>query len=351
MDFKDIKVTEILKIEDVELYHTHGDKAERLQKGALSLLYAEEYNWYILKINEWNYGLNKDIPLLASNQEKDAIRAYVLADLEGYFVIKILGGTYGNLDRLDTILKQSTQFAHKEGAEGHGLPVSIEHGALKVKRIMSEGDALHSAEPFSVAHTVYSGGKAARGMMINTAEIVSVGLVKFGDYLQTNVLPKQQEKKIDPKTVKRMNWVNSATGMANSMSTFYIKGLMNFSKSIAQKIEAKFEKKKFEKEVAQIQAEHEQNMMQKKQPEDVRFTGNVIHASLHAGIGLWHGMVEALDIIREGFTKATTGVVTHSYGQGAGELFEAGVGIVGNVGLPGKRYFKIANRINNLTKA
>lgn len=351
MDFKDIKVIEILRIEEVELYRTHEDKANCLQKGPLSLLYSEEYNWYILKINEWNYGLNKDIPLLASDQEKDAIRAYVLADIDGYFVIKIESGTYGDLDRLDIILKQHTQFAYKEGPDGHGLPVSIEHGAVKVKRVMSEGEVHSSNEPFSVAHTVYSGGKAAREMVVNTAEVISVGLVKFGDYLQTNVLPKQQEKKIDPKTMKRMNWINSATGMANSMSTFYIKGLMNLSKSIAQKIEAKFEKKKFEKEVAQIQAEHEQNMMQNKKPEDVNFTGNVFHASLHAGIGLWHGMAEALDIIREGFTKATTGVITHSYGQGAGELFEAGVGIVGNVGLPGKRYFKIANRINNLSKA
>jgi len=350
MDFKNINVTEVLRIENVELYRTKDEKATRLQHGDLSILYAPDYSWYILKINGWNYGLNKDIPLLASNQERDTIRAYVLADIDGYFVIKIANGHYGDLEKLDTILKQNTQFAYKEGVNGHGMPIEVENGTIKVKRIMSEGDINTKNEPFNLAHTVYTGGKSAKGMMINTAEIISVGLENFGNYLQSNVLPKQEEKKINPKTMSRLNWVNSATSMVGTASTFYIKGLMSLSKSIAQRLETKFEKKKFEKEVVQIQAEHEKNMTQQKR-EEVMFTGNIVHASIHAGIGLWHGMAEALDIIREGFTKATTGVVTHSYGQGAGELFEAGIGIVGNVGLPGSRYIKMANKVTKFTKA
>jgi len=348
MDFKNIKVTEVLRVENVELYRTLHEKATRLQRGDMVLLYCQEYDWYIIKINDWNYGLNKEIPLLASNQESDSIRAYVLADVDGYFVIKISNGLFGDLDRLDAILKQNTQFAYKEGANGHGLPVEVNHETVRVKRVMSEGVAENPDAPFNLAHTIYKGGKSVKEGIINTAEVVSVNLEKFGDYLQKDVLPKREEKKINPKTLSRMNWVNSATGMVNSASTFYIQGLMSLSRSIAQKLEAKFEKKKHDQEVAKIKEDHEKNMTQKK--EEYEFTGNVIHASIHAGLGLWHGMVEALDIMRQGFTKTTTDVITHSYGQGAGELFEAGVGIVGNVGLPGARYFKAANRINNVVK-
>jgi len=296
MDFKNIRVTEVLRIDDVELYHTKKDKAVCLQKGSLLLLYSEEHNWHILKINEWNYGLNKDIPLLVSDREENMIRAYVLADVEGYFVIKVASGRYADLDRLDAIFKQNTQFAYKEGVDGHGLPIEVDNGTIKIKRIVSDSSAQAQNEPWTLAHTIYTGGKSAKGMMLNTAEVISVGLGKFGNYLQSNVLPKQEEKKINPGTMKKMNWLNSATGTVNSMSTFYIKGLMSLSNSIAQKIEAKFEKKKFEKEVEKIQHEHEKNMTQRR--EETRFTGSVAHAAIHAGIGLWHGMAEALDIIR-----------------------------------------------------
>jgi len=349
MDFKDIKVAEILKIEDVELYRTKQEKATRLERGTLILLYCEQYNWYILKINDWKYGLHKDIPVLASTQENNSIRSYVVADLDGYFVVKINNCLYKDLDRLDAILKHNTQYASKENANGHGLPVEVNHNTVKVKRIMSEGNALAPAQPFNAAHTVYTGGKKARESIISTAEVISVNLEKFSDYLQKDVLPKREEKKIDPKTMSRMNWLNSVTGTINSASTFYIKGLMSASKYVAQKIETKCEKKKFEGEVAQIQHEHEKNMQAKKN-EEVEFSGSIVHATVHAGIGLWHGMVEALDIIRQGFTKATTDAITHSYGEGAGELFEAGVGVVGNIGLPGARYLKVANKINNVTK-
>jgi len=51
-------------------------------------------------------------------------------------------------------------------------------------------------------------------------------------------------------------------------------------------------------------------------------------------------MTEAMDIIREGITETTSGVVAHKYGAQAGELFRSGVGIATNVGLPGHKFFK-----------
>jgi len=40
------------------------------------------------------------------------------------------------------------------------------------------------------------------------------------------------------------------------------------------------------------------------------------------------------------FTSTTSGLVTHKYGDAAGEVFRAGMGVAGNVGLPGTKFFK-----------
>jgi len=73
---------------------------------------------------------------------------------------------------------------------------------------------------------------------------------------------------------------------------------------------------------------------------DQKPVGTVGHAAIHSVFTIWSGMVEALDVLREGITETTSTLVTHKYGADAGDVFRSGVGIVTNVGLPGTKLFK-----------
>jgi hypothetical protein len=328
MDFQHINVSEILRINNVELYKTHKDLSTLLTKGTLFLLYSQEYNWFILKINDFNYGLAKNLPVLASSQEKGAAHAYVLANMDGYYVIKVLTPPpQEDLNKLENILQHETKFAYKEGPRGDGLPIKLEKGIVRVNQITPQEKKMEETKTPDTAQYIYKGGKMARNIMISSAETISKGMNKLGGYVQTNYLTKREEKKINPNTISKMAFVNSATGMVNSMSTAYIKGLMSLGQTIAQKLEKKLEKKKMESD---------SNDFQDQQKE----TGGIGHAVAHSAITVWLGMAEALDIIREGFTETTTTLVSHQYGPAAGELFKSGIGIIENVGLPGKKFFK-----------
>jgi hypothetical protein len=328
MDLKQINVSEVLKINNVELYKTHKDLSTLLTKGTLNVLYSPDYKWFILKINDFTYGLAKNLPVLASSQEKGAARAYVLVSMDGYYVIKILTPPpQEDLNCFENILQYETKFAYKEGPEGDGLPIKLEKGIVRVKPVTSPETKMEEVKTSDAAQCIYKGGKMTRSIMISSAEAISKGMNKLGGYVQTNYLAKKEEKKIDPKTIKRVAFVNSVTGMVNSMSTAYIKGLMSLGQTIAQKLERKLEKKKMESDISHMQDQQ-------------RETGGIGHAVAHSAITVWLGMAEALDIIREGFTETTTTLVNHRYGPAAGELFRAGVGIIGNVGLPGKKFFK-----------
>jgi hypothetical protein len=328
MDFQHINVCEVLKINNVELYKTHKDLSTLLTKGTLYVLYSQEYNWFILKINDFNYGLAKNLPVLASSQEKGAARAYVLVNMDGYYVIKVLTPPpLEDLYKLENILQNETKFAFKEDPHGDGFPIKLEKGIVRVKEITPQERTMEETKTSDTAQYIYKGGKMARKIMISSAEVISKGMNKLGGYVQTNYLTKREEKKINPKTLSRMSLVNSATGMVNSMSTAYIKGLMSLGQTIAQKLERKLEKKKMESESNNIQDQQKE-------------TGGIGHAVAYSAITVWLGMAEALDIIREGFTETTTNLVSHQYGPAAGELFQTGIGIIGNVGLPGKKFFK-----------
>jgi len=205
--------------------------------------------------------------------------------------------------------------------------IEIKEGGVKIRRSISEGQKEVKPQGLTTAHIVYNGGKAAKSGLVSSAKVISEGITKLGGYIQENYLEKQEEMKIDPKTMSRMSLVNSATGMVSSVGSFYVRGLTTVGNWIAKKIEPKFEQKKLEAE-------------QKEQTQVQKPSGTLGQAAIHSTVTIWGGMIEALDIIREGITETTSSMVTHKYGSAAGEVFRSGIGIATNVGLPGHKLFK-----------
>jgi len=109
---------------------------------------------------------------------------------------------------------------------------------------------------------------------------------------------------------------------------------------IAQKIEMKFEKMKNERDTEKLQEKIPKIETVIIEPED---PVSLPYAAVHCAITIWQGMIQALDILREGFTESAGELVVHRYGVAAGELFKAGAGVVGNINLPGKRFLKVVN--------
>jgi len=221
MDFKQIDAVEILKIDNAELYYTQKAQGKLVTKGSLFLLYSQQHNWFILKINDFTYGLHKSIPILASRREPEALRAYVLVDVEGYFVIKVTDTfDHEDLERLEYVLKENTQFAYKEGNDSQeGFPVQVGDGVVNLKTVTVDK---RRSDPQDTAQWLYEGGKTLKKTMIDTAETVSIGMNRLGTYIKTNHL-KKDEVEISPQTVSKVSFLNSATGMVAATSTLYVK--------------------------------------------------------------------------------------------------------------------------------
>jgi len=341
MDFKHISVAEVLSIDNVELYQTSGHSGSLITKGTLYLLYSQEYDWYILKVNDFNYGISKKVPVLASSHERGAVRAYVVPNPQGYFVIKVTAAvTQENLNNFENILKNVTEFGYKEGQGSEGLPVKLGNQTVTVKEEAMNEVQTGERPQTNAAHIIYNGGKSTKKLIVSTAQGISNGITRLGGHFQNNIAEKPEEAQIKPKTANRLALLTSATGMVSSTSTIYMKGLTSLGNWIGQKIETKFEKKTAEKEAAKMHSNNANRptQTQQTQPEGVMGVG---YATIYSAISIWQGMVEALDIIRGGITETASGLVASKYGPVAGEVLRAGLSVAGNAAIPGSRFLKM----------
>jgi len=263
---------------------------------------------------------------LASAGEEGAIRTYVFQGPDGYYIIKIRNFTSAHeLERFESILQQNTQFAFKNPEEAAKVPEKTDEGTLCIRRSVSEGQKKVEPQGFNTAHFIYNGGKTTKSVVVGSAHAVSKGISRMGTFVQNNLLGKQEEMAINPSTKNRVAFVHKVSGMLPSAGGFFVRGLTSLGGWLTRKIEPKFEEKKHDAEV---------NEQLENKP-----CGSIGQAALHSVVTVWSGMVEALDIIREGITDTTTSLVTHKYGTDAEQVFRSGIGIVTNVGLPGSKIF------------
>src|SRR4051812_17503135 len=108
-------VVELLHTEGAEVYLVQNNMMQPIVKGSLSLLFEQKHQWVLLKISNFTYGLSKGIPLLCSTTGKGVFRTYILPAPDGFYVIRVTEvWSRAELSRLDEILKENSQFVHKE---------------------------------------------------------------------------------------------------------------------------------------------------------------------------------------------------------------------------------------------
>jgi len=127
MNCDSLQVTNTLSVECVELYTTNNSTLKLATKGPLNLLYIQAYNCFILQINDFRYSLYETIPILASLQETNCIRSYVIPNVNGNYIIKVTTTTNLKvLDDLESIFKQNSRLAYKTRSSTHHGETSTE---------------------------------------------------------------------------------------------------------------------------------------------------------------------------------------------------------------------------------
>jgi hypothetical protein len=322
MESGHLDATVILSLNLVEVYQTANGKKSLVTTGPLNILYITSYNCFLLQVNNFNYHLSKEIPVLSSPGKGDCYPSYVFPNMEGFYVIKVVKiSSPEALCSLETILSNHCQLGYEEPEEIGGGYTEITTATIeKAKGEEEEKDKKGKAPKTKTeiaSNIIYKGGELAKTGLIKSAELLSKGISKVGEIAQKK-MKKGEEKDVSESTVAKVKIANTATDTALKFTQVQVQGLMTVGKEIGKEVGRKIEKT----ETAQKAKNHKHygTAMQ------------VGKSTVHAVASLYEGMVEAVCIVGKGVGDTTTKIVTHKYGQQVGNVTQEGLNAVGNVG-------------------
>lgn len=127
---------EILSFEGVELSITEANKTSIVSTGNLSVTYFKEFGCFILYLNNWDYALNKNLPIISSSRTDALSRSYLLPTYGGYYTLKVNKINHIEaIQNFETILNFNSRFGYlgeTESLEQFQFP----GGAVDSKNIM-----------------------------------------------------------------------------------------------------------------------------------------------------------------------------------------------------------------------
>jgi len=110
-----VKGTEVLFFQDAQIEKVKGSSTSFASIGTLSVLYFNDYNRYVLQINDWKYPLLRRLPIIAADKNELAHRTYILPALNGFtFILKL--NKIPNVQALanfESVLTNNSNFSYK----------------------------------------------------------------------------------------------------------------------------------------------------------------------------------------------------------------------------------------------
>jgi len=325
MESEQLSATVILAIQTVEVYQCVNQRSSLIETGPLNMLYIMSHNCFVLQVNNFTYQLSKEIPVLASPGEQPGeYPSYAFPNVNGYSIIKIKKIISPEaLSSFETILNNHCDLAYKQEEEIECPESTIEGGEV----VLASGER---GEPVKTANAsknpkteiasniIYKGGEITKKGLIVSAEVLSKGIAKIGNYVQRKYIKKTEEKNVSESTVDRLTSANKTTSAIYTFTKAQVQMLITVGKEISKEVGKQVQKtdmaKKFEKS---------------KYHDTVVEVGK---SSLHAVACLYEGMAEALTIVGKGIGETTTKVVAHKYGEKAGDATKQGFEAVGHIG-------------------
>jgi len=308
-----LQASVVLRLNMVEVYQVLDKKHTLQAKGPLQVLHLSSHKCFIMRVQDFNYHLSKEIPIVACpSNEGLGLPSYVFPNVDGYFIMKIIHVTsYEGLSSLESIFNNHTNFSYQEKEQAKGY-APIGDG----KKEEEKKDDRTGAEIAS--DIIYKGGEMTKAGLIKGAQFISLGIGKLGDFINDKYIKSaKEEADLRESTVNKVEIANTATGALVMITKVQADGIVLVGKAIGKEVARKMEKTETGQKIQNY--EHQGAVKQ------------IGKSTLNFAANWFVGMAEAVAIIGKGVGDTTTKIIDKKYGHKAGETTKTGFETAGNI--------------------
>ncbi|KAJ3430763.1 spartin [Anaeramoeba flamelloides] len=180
---------------------------------------------------------------------------------------------------------------------------------------------------------IRGGGKFLRKKLLQGATVGGQVIKKGGDKLKTKLKKNEKEAEISETTKKRMKKAKKFSSVSVKVSGTVVKFVLTTASSLGKGALEMTKETKYGKKINQ-----------KSENKKVQTTKNVVIGTLDAGLIIFDGIIDAGKILLQSTGETTVGLVTHKYGEQAGELAQDGADITLNVYKTGGKVAKVTKK-------
>ncbi|KAL4481801.1 hypothetical protein ABPG74_007890 [Tetrahymena malaccensis] len=300
----------VFEIPNCTLYDINGSQYSVIDKGALAIYELKSHQLVVLKLGSWQYSLQKDIPVMA--QQQNSRKMYALPKKQGNFGIVFGYGTSDEQENVfESILENHSDFVISTPGQ--------EDSSQKL--VGSSNDQQQGAGTPSTSKKIQGylqkGGDFIRSGLITGAGYLAKGIQSGGQYIRSKI-SKPEKKEVKPETIQKVKMAKATSSAVLIFTQTQISALIQGAKIMGEEISNQVG-----------ESETGKKIKSHKNYEDAK---NIAKGTVNAFASIYDGMFEGLCAIGRGFQAATTDVVQAQYGEGAGQLAHESFETAANVG-------------------
>lgn len=183
-----IEGLEVLSFEGADLTLTEASQVSNITKGTLSVAYFKDFDCFILFLNNWDYALNKALPIISSSKTDLTSRSYLLPTYGGYYTVTLNKISHAEaIQNFETILNFNSRLAYQsEGEPFEGLSFPEETSHYKTgPGVISKG--------LSMLSSTFSKAFGRHKEHINTTQVRDIESIKATDAGSVHKLELERE--------------------------------------------------------------------------------------------------------------------------------------------------------------
>jgi len=191
-----VRTLEALELNDVKIYEARNNTQTNLTRGKLEVLYSQEFDRFILRVNSFKYVLSRYFPIL-SFLDENAFRSYILPGANGGFYILRMKTSLPSalIQNFETILGNYSFFSYKFGqemdlsnqAKGIGnVNANIVSSKKKTTSKMPGGEFVK--QNIIKAADLISKGFSSKTTNANATQVKSIQELKNASFQETEVV-------------------------------------------------------------------------------------------------------------------------------------------------------------------
>ncbi|EAR94289.3 senescence-associated protein (macronuclear) [Tetrahymena thermophila SB210] len=305
----------VFEIPNCTLYDINGSQYSVIDKGALAIYELKSHQLIVLKLGSWQYSLQKDIPVMA--QQQNSRKMYAFPKKQGNFGIVFGYGTSDEQENVfESILENNTDFVISTPGQEDSSQKLV-GSSNDQQQLQQQGGTTTSSTSKKIQGYLQKGGDFIRSGLITGAGYLAKGIQSGGQYLRSKI-SKPQKKEVKPETIQKVKMAKATSSAVLIFTQTQISALIQGAKVIGEELSNQVGDSDTGKKIKAH-----------KNYEDAK---NIAKGTVHVFAAIYDGMFEGLCAIGRGFQAATTDVVQAQYGEGAGQLAHESFETAANVG-------------------